>query len=118
VHGQPDEIGHVLVNLMDNALRAMPAGGTLSLAVRRAGDSVEATVTDSGPGVPPDLLAHVFEPFFTRRSDGTGLGLAVADRIARSHGGRLAVHSPPGHGAAFTLSLPALDLGAATGGVA
>jgi signal transduction histidine kinase len=64
-------------------------------------------VSDSGPGVAPEDLARVFEPYFTTKEGGTGLGLAIARRIAEEHGGRLDLESVPGRGATFTLRLPA-----------
>jgi two-component system nitrogen regulation sensor histidine kinase NtrY len=102
-----DQVLQVLLNLVRNALDAMPSGGTLRLAARRAGAGVAFAVSDTGPGVPPADLPRVFEPYFTTKEGGTGLGLAIARRIAEEHGGSLEVESEPGRGATFTLTLPA-----------
>jgi two-component system, NtrC family, nitrogen regulation sensor histidine kinase NtrY len=102
-----DQILQVLLNLVRNALDAMPAGGMLSLAARRSGDAVAFTVTDSGQGIAAEDLARVFEPYFTTKEGGTGLGLAIAHRIAEEHGGQLEAASSPGRGATFTLTLAA-----------
>jgi len=102
-----DQVLQVLLNLARNALEAMPRGGRLGVSARRAGDAVAFTVSDTGPGIPPDDLARVFEPYFTTKEGGTGLGLAIAHRIAEEHGGKLEAVSRPGQGAAFTLTLPA-----------
>ncbi len=99
----------VLRNLTTNALQAMPEGGTLRLWTRHdpARGIVEATVIDSGPGLPGDVHAHLFEPFFTTKPDGTGLGLAIAREIALAHGGDLkAENRKDGRGAIFTLTIP------------
>ena len=102
-----DQVLQVLLNLVRNALDAMPQGGRLGVAARAAGGGVAFTVSDSGPGIAPDDLARVFEPYFTTKEGGTGLGLAIAHRIAEEHGGKLDAASAPGRGAAFTLTLPA-----------
>jgi signal transduction histidine kinase len=68
--------------------------------------AVLITVTDSGPGIDEDLASHVFEPFWTSKSDGTGLGLAVVYRIIEAHGGSISVESPPGGGCCFSIVLP------------
>jgi len=102
-----DQVLQVLLNLVQNALDAMPAGGTLRLAVREERGGVAFAVADSGPGIAPDRLERIFEPYFTTKEGGTGLGLAIARRIAEEHGGRLEARSPPGAGAELTLWLPA-----------
>jgi nitrogen fixation/metabolism regulation signal transduction histidine kinase len=101
-----DQLLQVLHNLVKNALEAMPGGGALGLAARREGSEVVFQVSDTGPGVAPELLARVFQPYVTTKASGTGLGLAIAERIVQEHGGRLEVASPPGHGATFTVRLP------------
>ncbi len=101
-----DQILQVLLNLVRNALDAMPGGGALRIRAARAPGGVAFTVSDTGGGVPREDLARVFEPYFTTKESGTGLGLAIAHRIAEEHGGRLEVASPPDAGATFTLTLP------------
>jgi signal transduction histidine kinase len=101
-----DQVLQVLLNLVRNALDAMPAGGRLELGARRAGEVVRFYVSDTGPGIAAEDLPRIFEPYFTSKEGGTGLGLAIARRIAEEHGGRLEAESRPGAGATFTLELP------------
>jgi signal transduction histidine kinase len=102
-----DQILQVLLNLVRNALDALgEKGGALAVAAARAPGGVAFTVRDDGPGIAPDDLERVFEPYFTTKEGGTGLGLAIARRIAEEHGGTLEASSRPGAGAAFTLVLP------------
>ncbi len=111
VHADRDQVVQVLLNLVGNALDAMPRGGTLTVGARAAGGGVAFTVRDTGPGIAPGDLGRVFEPYFTTKEGGTGLGLAIADRIAEEHGGRLEASSAPGEGATFTLTLPVVAAG-------
>lgn len=101
-----DLFDKVLLNLMLNAEDAMPAGGTLTLQARAAGDRVLLDVIDTGCGMDPPLLANAFRPFHTTKPDGNGLGLATARKIVRAHGGELTATSEPGRGTKFTVSLP------------
>ncbi|MBK9035022.1 MAG: hypothetical protein IPL61_27790 [Myxococcales bacterium] len=97
----------VLWNLLDNAAKASPAGATIELVTRRAGDRVVIDVIDHGAGIAAADLPHVFEPFFTTRPDGTGLGLAICQKLVRGHGGELVVRSTPAAGSTFSVVLPA-----------
>ena len=101
-----DQVLQVLLNLVRNALDAMPSGGTLGLRARRAGGAVAFSVSDTGAGIRPEDRPRVFEPYFTTKEGGTGLGLAIAQRIAEEHGGALELSSAPGEGTTFTLTLP------------
>jgi len=110
----PDRLGEVLANLLGNALRHTPAGGTVTLAVERADDDVMLTVTDSGEGLAPDDLERVFERFYradrsrSRDQGGSGIGLAIARALVEAHGGQLWAESPgKGKGARFVCRLPA-----------
>jgi len=99
----------VLRNLTTNAIQAMPGGGRLRISTRLdpSRRRVELEVADTGPGLTPEVLAHLFEPFFTARAGGTGLGLAIAREIALAHRGELTAEPRSGGpGAAFTLALP------------
>jgi signal transduction histidine kinase len=100
-------IKQVLWNLISNALAAMPAGGklTLSLAPGRPG-WVKITCRDTGEGIPPAVLPHIFEPYFTTKEEGTGLGLTISRRIVELHGGRLEVDTAPGRGTTVSVWLP------------
>jgi signal transduction histidine kinase len=96
-----------MLNLATNAIHAMPQGGTLALRVRRSDDGLRVSVSDTGVGIAPEARAKLFEPFFTTRPEGTGLGLSVSYGIVAAHGGRIDVESEPGRGSTFTVTLPA-----------
>jgi signal transduction histidine kinase len=100
-----DQLRQVFWNLLLNAVQAMREGGTLTIATRRAPESVEVTVRDTGPGIPANILPRLFEPFVTSKAGGTGLGLAIVRRIIEDHGGRITVSAHDGEGTCFVLSL-------------
>lgn len=102
-----DMVRRAVLNLVLNALDAMPNGGTLELAAAPSDDGLELTVHDSGPGLSREVRRRAFEPFFTTKSGGTGLGLAIVYRIAEVHGGSVAAENRPEGGAAFILRFPA-----------
>lgn len=101
-----DRIVQMLLNLMKNAIQAMPDGGVLAIGVRQKGGFVHISVKDNGIGITPDHLQRIFEPFWTSKSQGTGLGLALCRKVAEEHGGDLTVESAPGAGTEFTVTLP------------
>jgi signal transduction histidine kinase len=106
----PDAVKQVLLNLFNNAIDAMPAGGTLSVSAEQVGDRVRVVVGDTGIGMDEETRRHIFTPFFSTRAanvDGTGLGLSLSRRIVESHGGTIEVESALGEGAVFTVWLPA-----------
>ncbi len=104
------EIKQVMLNLITNALDSLDPGGTVAVEVHQTGDAAEINVTDNGCGMTPEVLQHLFEPFFTRRRDGsgTGLGLSITHRIVvDDHGGRIEAFSEgPGCGSRFRITLP------------
>ena len=101
-----DMLRRAILNLVLNALDAMPSGGLLTITVCPSAAGVDIEVGDSGPGIADELLERLFEPFFTTKSSGTGLGLAIVERIAQAHGGQVAAVNGAEGGAAFTLSIP------------
>ena len=107
IYADPEQIRCVLLNLSLNALDMMPHGGTLSIEIECCRvDRVCVHVDDTGPGIAPEHKAHLFEPFFTTRETGVGLGLVISRRIARDHGGDLVFENRPEGGARFSLRLP------------
>jgi signal transduction histidine kinase len=101
-----DMLRRAVLNLLLNALDALPEGGELVVTACRTSRGLEIEVADSGPGVPAPLLDRLFEPFFTTKGGGTGLGLSIVERVAAAHGGRATAANCPEGGAAFTLILP------------
>lgn len=104
----PQQVEQVLLNLFANAVQAMAASDRRRLRVelRGKGENVLVRVTDTGPGIPATLLPSIFDPFFSTKPDGSGLGLSVSYAIAQAHGGDLQASNEAGSGATFTLSLP------------
>ena len=122
IAGDPDRLGQVVSNLLANALKFTPEGGRVNVSMKQAGTQLHITVTDTGEGIDPALLPHVFERFRqgdsgNRRAQGLGVGLAVVQHIVEMHGGSVQAHSAGrGHGATFTIKLPIPALtGAAEG---
>ena len=95
-----------VTNIIENALHAMPDEGTLAIGVARDGDRARLSIRDSGVGIEPDALDRIFEPWFSTRITGTGLGMAIAKRNVELNGGAIAVESEPGRGTAVTMTLP------------
>jgi len=106
------QIGQVLHNILLNARQAMPEGGIIEVRAEnvvapRIGNRVRISIRDYGCGIPADVLPRIFDPYFTTKPSGSGLGLATAYAIVAKHGGNLSVESQPGHGTVFTVDLPA-----------
>jgi len=95
-----------LLNLVKNAEAAMPDGGRLGLSTAVSGDELRIEVQDSGVGIPEDKMGKIFEPYFTTKENGTGLGLTLTYKIIKEHGGDISVKSRPGLGSTFTITLP------------
>ena len=102
----PDRMRQVILNLCLNGLEAMPEGGELSLSLQPEGDALRLEIRDTGMGIAPEALPHIFDPYFTTKGQGTGLGLATVHKIVEAHGGSISVTSEPGQGAVFRLLLP------------
>ncbi|MGO8674938.1 MAG: two-component system sensor histidine kinase NtrB [Limisphaerales bacterium] len=102
----PNQMQQVLVNLIRNAMQAMTRGGTLTLQTWEGADEVWVSVADTGGGIPQEQLKRIFEPFYTTRKKGSGLGLMIVQRIVRAHGGRIELESQVGRGTTFRIGLP------------
>jgi signal transduction histidine kinase len=108
VFADADQMSQVTINLVMNAIHAMPEGGTLQVGVSPEEGMVRLTVADTGHGIPQDVVAKIFDPFFTTKEfgKGTGLGLTVVKGIIEEHQGTIAVESEAGKGTTFTIHLP------------
>jgi len=100
------QIQQALLNLVKNAMQAMTKGGTLTLQTGEGNDAAWVSVSDTGGGIPQEQINRIFEPFYTTKKKGTGLGLMIVQRIVRAHGGRIELESHVGRGATFRLWLP------------
>ena len=105
----PAQLKQALVNLVKNAIQAMTKGGTLILQTGQGGDGVWVSVSDTGTGIPQEQINRIFEPFYTTKKKGTGLGLMIVQRIVRDHGGRIELESSPHRGTTFRIWLPLHD---------
>ena len=102
----PDLIHRAVSNLVLNAMDAMPQGGTLTLRTRRDDGKTMLEIADTGSGLTPEECERIFTPYYTSKQHGTGLGLAIVQSVVSDHGGRISVHSEPGHGTTFVIELP------------
>jgi len=111
VNGNRGRLQQVLMNLLLNAVDAMPDGGTVTVAAHTDTGRVQIEVSDTGCGIPPEHLDRIYDPFFTTkpRGQGTGLGLSVSYGIVKEHSGTLLAESSPGEGSRFVVSLPVVD---------
>jgi signal transduction histidine kinase len=108
VDADPSQLRQVLINLVLNALDAMPGGGSLSIELSATGPWLEVHVADTGAGIADEIRPRLFEPFASTKDTGLGLGLVICRRIVEDHGGTIVASSPPGGGARFTIRLPRL----------
>jgi len=106
VQADPAQLQLVFQNVLMNAAQAMNGQGRVGVAIAASDGMCRVSITDSGPGMPPDVLEHAFEPFFTTKSRGTGLGLPLAKRIIEAHGGQIEIATPSSGGTVVTLRLP------------
>ena len=104
--GDPSQLKQVLLNICQNALKAMPEGGALGVAATCQGEKIQVSITDTGQGIAPEIREKIFQPFFTTRVHGTGLGLSLAQHVVEDHGGRITLESEVGQGTTFTIELP------------
>jgi hypothetical protein len=108
IHADPDMLRRALVNLVGNAVDAMPNGGTLSVStVPRPDGRYSVVVEDTGIGISPEDRERIFEPYFTTKESGLGLGLVLTKKIVDAHGGEIFVDSTPGKGTRIEIALPA-----------
>ncbi len=125
----PGQISQVMHNIIINAVQAMPWGGVVTISCENAGVAdgeipplaagryLKITIRDQGPGIPPDVLPNIFDPYFTTKPTGSGLGLAMSYSIVKRHGGHIGVESAPGYGTTFRIYLPASQQEATEPGV-
>lgn len=109
IYADANQISQVLMNLLLNAAQATSEGGGITISASKLTyvNTIELRVSDSGAGIPADILPHIFEPFFTtKRGKGTGLGLSISQAYIRGHNGDIRVDSVPGHGTTVTITLP------------
>ena len=106
VMADPVRLTQALLNVVINAIQAVERKGRVEVSAGVADGRVSVTVSDNGPGIPPEKLASIFDPYFTTKAEGSGLGLWIAQQIVTAHGGSLRAENAPGHGAVFTMLLP------------
>jgi signal transduction histidine kinase len=100
-----EKFEQAVLNLVINALEAMPAGGTLTLDAAVQDGWLQVQVTDTGPGIPPEIQKHLFQPYFSAKSTGTGMGLALSEKLISQHGGHIDYRTGAG-GTTFRISVP------------
>jgi signal transduction histidine kinase len=107
VNATRDAVTQALLNLLLNAINHAPEHTTIDLVAQYRADGTDVMVRDRGPGIPASQRDHIFEPFYTTRAEGTGLGLSVVRHLAREHGWTISVNDAPGGGTEFHLLIPA-----------
>ena len=111
----PHALRQILMNLVLNAQQAMGPGGKITVGIRQDGGFGIVSVSDTGPGIPPEMMERLFKPFQTSKKEGSGIGLALVKRFADNFGGNASVESEPGKGATFHVKLPLAEAGATAG---
>jgi signal transduction histidine kinase len=106
VRGDESRLQQAFLNLLLNAVEAMSEGGELTVATETAGANLKICIRDTGMGIEPETLSHIFDTFFTTKKNGTGLGLAISRRVVQEHHGVIEVESKPGEGSTFYIILP------------
>ena len=104
-----DRISQLLLNLLKNGLQSMPDGGELRVELKKVTSVATLSISDTGVGIPPENIPHIFDPFWTSKARGTGLGLALCRKIAEEHGWNLTVESSVGIGTTFTVTVPSIE---------
>ena len=107
INCDPDKLKQVFINIISNGLEAMTDGGSISISTETLPDGIEVRIVDQGSGIPEEDLEHIFEPFYTTRERGSGLGLSISYKIVEAHGGEIWADSSPGKGTSFIIQLPA-----------
>jgi two-component system sensor kinase FixL len=107
INCDPDKLKQVFINIISNGLEAMPEGGTIGVYTEKLPNGIEVRIADEGIGIPEEDLEHIFEPFYTTRETGSGLGLSISYKIIEAHGGEIWADSRPGEGSSFIIQLPA-----------
>jgi two-component system, LuxR family, sensor kinase FixL len=103
----PDKLRQVFINIISNGLEAMQNGGTISITTEKTPNGVEVRIADEGTGIPQDKIRNIFEPFYTTREHGSGLGLSISYKLVEAHNGEIWALSKPGQGTTFVIQLPA-----------
>lgn len=106
VRGDESQLQQAFMNLLFNAVEAMSQGGELAVQTETGAGKVKISIRDTGTGISPENLTHVFETFFTTKKNGTGLGLAICRRVVEEHHGAIEIQSEAGRGSTFTITLP------------
>ncbi|MGE3806259.1 MAG: PAS domain-containing sensor histidine kinase, partial [Gemmataceae bacterium] len=101
----PERFKEALLNLLINALEAMPGGGHLTVTIKQEGQGFQTIITDTGSGIPPEIQRRFFQPFFSTKPKGTGMGLALSEKLIGQHGGHISYRTGP-EGTTFEISMP------------
>lgn len=102
----PEKMKRVFINMIENAIDAMPEGGSLTIRIKESGEKAEISFTDTGTGMPKEVVERLWRPLETTKAKGIGMGLAICKRIVDAHAGSVSVESEVGEGSTFTIALP------------